>query len=54
MKLNEEHYAGSFTVGELEDIVTDGRAHAADGCLVEPDGTCPHGYRSPLLILGLI
>jgi hypothetical protein len=23
-----------------------------DGCPVEPDGTCPHGYESPLLRLG--
>ena len=26
----------------------------ADGCPVEPDGTCRHGYRSPLLLLGMI
>ncbi len=25
-----------------------------DGCMVEPDGTCPHGYRSPMLVLGII
>ena len=25
-----------------------------DGCAVEPDGTCPHGYVSPMLRLGLI
>jgi hypothetical protein len=25
-----------------------------DGCVVEPDGTCPHGYRSPMLVLGII
>lgn len=27
---------------------------AADGCSVEPDGRCPHGYRSPLIVLGMI
>lgn len=26
----------------------------ADGCEVEPDGKCPHGYSSPLLLLGII
>jgi len=25
-----------------------------EGCVVEPDGECPHGYRSPLLVLGVI
>lgn len=25
-----------------------------DGCEVEPDGRCCHGYSSPLLLLGLI
>lgn len=25
-----------------------------DGCEVEPDGQCPHGYKSPMLRLGLI
>lgn len=24
------------------------------GCIVEPDGTCPHGVPSPLLAAGLI
>ena len=27
---------------------------ALDGCSVEPDGWCPHGYPSVLLWLGLI
>ena len=25
-----------------------------DGCNVEPDGMCPHGYQSPMLRLGII
>lgn len=25
-----------------------------DGCNVEPDGRCPHGYPSPMVRLGLI
>lgn len=27
---------------------------ATDGCWVEPDGVCPHGHESWLLVLGLI
>lgn len=25
-----------------------------DGCYVEFDGICPHGYRSPLVMFGMI
>lgn len=36
----------------LFDLVTG--VDTADGCYVEPDGVCPHGYKSPLLLLGMI
>ena len=32
----------------------DGICEATDGCVVEPDGVCPHGCKSWLLELGLI
>jgi hypothetical protein len=32
----------------------EGHCEATDGCVVEPDGTCSHGYQSWLLELGLI
>jgi len=32
----------------------DGVAKATDGCKVEPDGRCPHGAESWLLVLGMI
>ena len=32
----------------------DGVAKATDGCRVEPDGVCPHGKQSWLLVLGYI
>jgi hypothetical protein len=32
----------------------EGYCEATDGCVVEPDGTCPHGHHSWLLELGLI
>ena len=39
----------------MEDaILGDGSVEVADGCLVEPDGVCPHGHWSPLRVLGLI
>jgi hypothetical protein len=31
-----------------------GGCEALDGCWVEPDGTCPHGKPSWLLVLGYV
>lgn len=39
---------------ELREMVFDSVVTATDGCEVEPDGTCPHGHRSWLLVLGMI
>lgn len=39
---------------EIEDMCYDGIAVATDGCSVEPDGICSHGYPSWLLELGII
>jgi hypothetical protein len=42
---------------DLETLIeweADGMCEATDGCVVEPDGTCPHGCPSWLLVLGLI
>ncbi len=38
----------------LEKWCESGVARATDGCRVEPDGVCPHGCKSWLLVLGLI
>ena len=35
-------------------MMSDSVQEAADGCRVEPDGTCPHGYKSPCLLMGVI
>jgi hypothetical protein len=48
-----------FLLIEDEDLNPDGFGDmsvvaTSDGCNVEPDGTCEHGYESPLLRLGLI
>lgn len=50
----ELKHAKNLTQEELEEMMLDSVIEAADGCSVEPDGHCPHGYRSPLLVLGLI
>lgn len=38
----------------LQGWMMDGSCEATDGCMVEPDGLCPHGHPSWLLKLGLI
>jgi len=51
----EQEYADSLEMDELESMILgSGSVCCADGCEVEPDGRCPHGYCSPLLVLGLI
>lgn len=50
----EKDHAEALNVAELEEMAYDSIVETADGCQVEPDGSCPHGYRSPLLVLGLI
>ena len=39
---------------QIETWLMDDVCEATDGCLVEPDGTCPHGYPSWLRYLGLV
>ena len=42
------------SVEQLEQWFMDGICEATDGCIVEPDGTCPHGCNSWLIELCLI
>lgn len=42
------------TLEELERMEERGVARATDGCQVEPDGHCPHGKPSWLIVLGFI
>lgn len=39
-----------------EDAICRGSCPAccSEGCIVEPDGVCPHGFNSTLLEVGLI
>lgn len=39
---------------ESDYMALDEDPETVDGCIVEPDGVCPHGYKSPLLVLGII
>ena len=39
---------------DLEAWSFEGICEAVDGCIVEPDGLCPHGLESWLLHLGMI
>jgi len=38
----------------LMDLSDDGSCECPDGCIVEPDGICEHGFKSWLLIMGAI
>lgn len=42
------------SIKTMERWMNDGVAKATDGCRVEPDGTCPHGARSWMMVLGVI
>ena len=42
------------SIEQLEEWVNDGGCEATDGCWVEPDGTCPHGKESWMLVMRLI
>ena len=39
---------------ELEDMAYDSVVEATDGCMVKPDGTCPHGHVSWLIYFGIL
>jgi hypothetical protein len=52
--VREAEYVNSLTDDDLEEMFFDGVVETADGCSVEPDGKCPHGYSSPLRVKGLI
>ena len=43
-----------YTMEELAAMIREDVFETEDGCRVEPDGICPHGYQSPLLIEGWI
>ena len=42
------------SIKTLEKWEYDGGCRSIDGCWVEPDGICPHGYKSWFIELGYI
>ena len=50
----EREWANSLSFEEIEEYVYDSVCDAYDGCRVEPDGICSHGYSSPLLLLDIM
>lgn len=42
------------TLKTAQKWMDEGVAKATDGCKVEPDGTCSHGAKSWLLVLGVM
>jgi hypothetical protein len=42
------------SIHELNDWALDSVVEATDGCQVEPDGVCQHGYPSWFIQLGII
>lgn len=47
-------HAASLTIEDLEDAMSECGIETADGCWVETDGRCEHGFPSPMLVLGYI
>jgi hypothetical protein len=43
-----------YNADDLDDMIEADEFYTRDGCQVEADGTCPHGYESPLITAGLI
>jgi len=39
---------------QLEEVLWSGKVQTIDGCTVELEGTCPHGYTSPLVLLKIL
>ena len=48
--------AKDFSTEELQDMMYDGESatECPKGCVVELDGTCPHGFESIYIKLGII
>lgn len=43
-----------LTEDHLDEIYLTGCVTLKCGCVVEPDGACPHGNKSPLIELGIL
>lgn len=52
--MSPEEYPPPPSPEELEGWESLGGCETPDGCWTEPDGSCPHGLASWLVILGMI
>jgi len=50
----ERQFLEDLSEDEIFSMLADGVCETADGCSVEPDGICPHGYLSPLILMGVM
>ena len=51
----DRRYAESLDLDELQYEWGDtGQVTVSDGCTTDPDGSCPHGCPSPLIVLGFM
>lgn len=53
-ELSEAIESGEITPFDYEADDMMGQTDCPEGCSVEPDGRCPHGYLSAALTLGVI
>ena len=51
----EREHADSLSDDEIDGMFLEEEVVTAcpHGCYVDPDGTCQHGYRSALIVLGI-
>lgn len=54
MAMEIAEHARNLSNDDLADALNDSGIETADGCYVEHDGRCEHGYPSPFLVLGMI
>ena len=51
---DERKHAESLSADDLWEMMMDGVFNTVCGCPVEPDGKCPCGNHSPMIVLELI
>lgn len=54
MKTGPKQTDSAPSLKTLMEWMDEGGAEATDSCWVEPDGICPHGKKSWLLVMGMI
>jgi hypothetical protein len=49
-------YNGNYNIDDLYEMEANGRydTECPEGCQVESDGSCPHGFNSILIEMGMV